>query len=200
MKKSSLIVNIVLGVALVLIYILHFTSGQSGDSATEVADNSVSGQSGLKIAYLKVDSLILNYDLAQELHDGFTKKQEAYTKEYSERRSKFEEQAVAFQEKVQRGGFLTQERAIQERDRLAGEEQQINKLDQELSSKLAQHQSENNKQLLDSLMNYLKIYNADKKYDYIFNSGEILIGDDGSNITKIVLDALNARYNAEKKR
>ena len=200
MKKTSLIVNIVLAVAIVLIYVLHFASGRSSVSVNEAADKSVSNQSGLKIAYLKVDSLIVNYDLAQDLHDGFTQKQEAYTKEYAERRSKFEEQAVAFQEKVQRGGFLTQERAIQERDRLAGEEQQISKLDQELSSKLAQHQSENNKQLLDSLINYLKIYNADKKYDYIFNSGEILIGDDASNITKIILDKLNARYNSVKKK
>lgn len=199
MKKSSLIVNVVLALAIVLIYVLHFASGKSTGSASE-SDNKAGGDhSGLKIAYLKVDSLILNYDMAQTLHDSFTQKQEAYTKEYSEKRSKFEEQAAAFQEKVQRGGFLTQERAIQERDRLVGEEQQITKLDQELSNKLAQHQSDNNKQLLDSLMNYLKIYNVDKKYDYIFNAGEILIGDDASNITKVVLDGLNARYNAAKK-
>ena len=198
MKKSSLIINIVLAVAIVLMYVLHFTSGGSGSITSESGEKST-GEHGVKIAYLKVDSLIVNYDMAQVLHDGFTQKQEAYTKEYANKRSKFEEQAVAFQEKVQRGGFLTQERAMQERDRLVGEEQQIAKLDQELSTKLAQLQNENNKQLLDSLMNYLKIYNADQKYDYIFNAGEILIGNEASNITKTVLEALNARYAATKK-
>ncbi len=198
MKKSSLIVNIILAVAIVLMYVLHFTSNKSGSSVFKSGEKST-GNQGLKIAYLKVDSLIVNYDLAQVLHDGFIQKQEAYTKEYADKRTKFEQQAVAFQEKVQRGGFLTEERAVQERDRLVGEEQQINKLDQELSSKLAQLQNENNKQLLDSLMSFLKIYNADKKYDYIFNSSEILVGDDASNITKIVLEAMNTRYATAKK-
>lgn len=200
MKKSSLIVNIVLAVAIVLMYVLHFTSNSSDSSASDLADKPNGNHSGLKIAYIKVDSLIVNYDLAQDLHDGFTQKQEAYTKEYADKRGKFEQQAVAFQEKVQRGGFLTQERAIQERDRLMGEEQQINQLDQELSNKLAQHQSENNKQLLDSLMSYLKTYNADQKYDYILNAGEILIGDEASNITKEILTAMNANYAATKKK
>lgn len=200
MKKSSLIVNIVLAVAVVLMYVLHFTSNSSLSSVSDSGEKSDGNHSGLKIAYIKVDSLIVNYDLAQELHDGFTQKQEAYTKEYADKRTKFEQQAVAFQEKVQRGGFLTQERAIQERDRLMGEEQQITKLDQELSNKLAQHQTENNKQLLDSLMNYLKVYNADKKYDYILNAGEILIGDEANNITKDVLASMNASYASAKKK
>lgn len=199
MKKSSLIINAVLVVALGILCVLPLSSCKTEKSGTDAGTEAKEANTGLKIAYIKVDSLIVNYDLAQTLHDSFTQKQEAYTKEYAEKRSKFEQQAAAFQEKVQRGGFLTQERAIQERDRLVGEEQQIAKLDQELSTKLAQLQSENNKQLLDSLMNYLKIYNADKKYDYIFNSGEILIGNESSNITKSVLEALNARYATTKK-
>jgi outer membrane protein len=132
------------------------------------------------------------------MHDGFVKQQEAFTKEYGEKRNRFESQAAAFQEKVQRGGFLSQERAMQERDRLMGEEQQITKLDQELSTKLAQIQTDNNKQLLDSIMSYLKIYNKDKKYSYILNAGEVLIGDETSNITKEVLFGLNARYSKAK--
>ena len=196
MKNTSLILNLVLLVAVLVIYVLHFTSAKN-DTST-VAGEPSSQANSLKIAYVKVDSLIVNYDLAQELHDSFTKNQDAYTREYAARRSKFEEQAAAFQEKVQRGGFLTEQRAVQERDRLVGEEQAIMKLDQELSGKLAELQNANNQQLLDSLMSYLKVYNADRKYSYIFNSSGILIGDDAHNITKEVLGALNARYAAKK--
>ncbi len=197
MKNTSLILNLVLLVAVVVIYVLHFSSGsKSADANT--GEVSPAQLTDMKIAYVKVDSLIVNYDMAQELHDTFTKNQEAYTKEYAARRTKFEEQAAAFQEKVQRGGFLTEQRAVQERDRLVGEEQEILKLDQELSGKLAEMQNANNQQLVDSLMNYLKIYNADKKYAYIFNSSGIMIGDEAHNITNEVLDALNARYAAKK--
>jgi outer membrane protein len=197
MRNTSLILNLVLAVALVVLYVLHF-SGKSSDEVGGEKPSAAVSNSDLKIAYVKVDSLILNYDLAEELHDSFTRNQEAYTKEYTDKRSAFEKRAAAFQEKVQRGGFLTQDRAVQERDRLVNEEQEILSLDQELSTKLSEMQSANNQQLIDSLMNYLKEYNVNKKYSYIFNAGDILIGDEAHNITKEVLDAMNARY-AEKK-
>jgi len=192
-----MIVSVILFVAVAGLYILHF-SGNKFNGAGK--DDAIEGDasSELKIAYIKVDSLVVNYDFAQEMHDGFTKQQEAYTKEYGEKRNRFESQAAAFQEKVQRGGFLTQERAMQERDRLVGEEQQITRLDQELSSKLAQMQADNNKQLLDSVLNYLKVYNKDKKYSYILNAAEVLLGDETQNITKDILVGLNARYSKEK--
>jgi outer membrane protein len=193
MKNTSLVLIVILFIAVAGIYILHFSGNKSNGAGKDGAGEG-SNSSELKIAYIKVDSLVVNYDFAQEMHDGFTKQQEAFSKEYSDKRSRFESQAASFQEKVQRGGFLTQERAMQERDRLMGEEQQITKLDQELSTKLSQIQAENNKQLLDSLMNYLKIYNKDKKYSYIFNAGEVLIGDDSHNITKEILVNMNARY------
>ncbi|WP_430973242.1 OmpH family outer membrane protein [Sunxiuqinia rutila] len=193
MKNSSLILNLVLAAAVIVIYVLHF-SGKSAGEASLSNSTDVGSTSGLKIAYIKVDSLILNYDLAEELHDEFTKNQEAYTKEYTDKRSSFEKRAAAFQEKVQRGGFLTQDRAIQERDRLVGEEQEILTLDQELSTKLSEMQAANNKELIDSLMNYLEEFNKDKKYNYILNAGNVLIGDDAHNITKEVLDEMNLRY------
>lgn len=193
MKNTSLLLIVILFIAVAGLYILHFSGNKSNGSGSVGSDEGL-GSSELKIAYIKVDSLVVNYDFAQEMHDGFTRQQEAFSKEYSDKRSRFESQAASFQEKVQRGGFLTQERAMQERDRLIGEEQQITRLDQELSTKLSQIQADNNKQLLDSLMTYLKIYNKDKKYSYILNAGEILVGDEAYNITKEVLVNMNARY------
>ena len=197
MKGTSLIVTILLSIALIVLYILHFTANKSG------LPGSVSGQLSqtqhtLTVAYVKVDSLILNYDLAQNLHDEFTKKQEAFTSEYSSKRSAFEREATEFQQKLQRGGFLTEQRAMQERDRLVNKEQEITKLDQELSAKLAELQQANNQQLIDSLINFLKTYNLTKKYDYILNSGEVLLGPETSNITREVLQQMNSRYQAEK--
>jgi outer membrane protein len=196
MKHTSLIISILLFAGLAVLYVLHFTGGNNG-SADETAQ--VTDLTGcLKFAYVKADSLILNYDLAQDLHDEFTKKQEAFTSEYGAKRKAFEKEATEFQQKLQRGGFLTEQRAIQERDKLVTKEQEITRLDQELSSKLAEMQQANNQQLIDSLITYLKIFNRDKKYDYILNSGDILIGPEASNITQQVLKEMNARYLASK--
>ena len=198
MKGTSLIVSIVLFVAVAVLYVLHFVGESSNEHGSEVENSDVINKGGLKIAYVKADSIILNYNLSQDLHDEFTKKQEAYTTEYGTKRQAFEKDAAAFQEKLQRGGFLTEQRAVQERDRLVGLEQEVLRMDQELSAKLADLQAENNKQLLDKLMDYLKEINADNKYDYIFNASNILIGDEAANLTGDVLKVLNERYAAEE--
>lgn len=197
MKGTSLIVSIVLFVAVAVLYVLHFTDSDGEEHQLSETAMSNTGTKSLRIAYVKADSVILNYDLSQDLHDDFTKKQEAYTSEYGKKRQTFEKEAAAFQEKVQRGGFLTEQRAVQERDRLAGKQQEIQNLDQELSTKLGELQAANNKQILDSLMNYLEGFNAGKKYDYIFNAANILIGDEADNITAEVLIALNEKYSGK---
>jgi len=195
MKGTSLVVSVVLFVAVAVLYVLHFTGGEKSQ-ASKI--ERVASTGGLKIAYIKADSVILNYNLSQDLHDDFTKKQEAYTTEYGGKRQTFEKEAAAFQEKLQRGGFLTEQRAVQERDRLVGKEQEIQKLDQELSTKLAEIQQTNNTKILDNLMAYLKEYNEQAGYDYIMNGSSILIGEEAHNITAKVLTALNEKYAAEK--
>lgn len=195
MKGTSLIVSIVLFVAVAVLYVLHFTGGEKSLNVSD-ADNPAVNRDGLKIAYVKADSIILNYKLAEDLHDDFTKKQEAYAGEYATKRKSFEKDAAAFQEKVQRGGFLSEQRAVQERDRLVGLEQEIQKMDQDLSAKLGEMQNTNSQQVLDSLLSALKQFNAGKKYDFILNGSSVLVGGEGDNITGEVLKQMNSKYTA----
>ena len=109
-------------------------------------------------------------------------------------------QAQAFQEKLQRGGFLTEERAVKERDRILAQEQEIQQLNNDLSNKLAQMEQKINIQLVDSIVSYVKIFNKSHNYNYIFsNSGNIIIGDQAHNISKEIVEGLNARYAKSKK-
>jgi len=193
MKGTSLIVSIVLAVAVAVLYILHFTGGAKSGKGSD-SDRAVIERGGLKIAYVKADSVILNYKLAEFLHDDFTKKQESYSGEYATKRKSFEKDAAAFQEKLQRGGFLSEDRAVQERNRLVGLEQEIMKMDQDLSAKLGEMQNTNSKQVLDSLLSALKQFNTGKDYDYILNGTSILIGAEGDNITGDVLRMMNEKY------
>jgi len=195
MKGTSLIVSIVLFVAIAVLYVLHFTGGsRNGQNSGD--DKAVINRDGLKIAYVKADSVILNYKLAEFLHDDFTKKQEVFSGEYATKRRSFEKDAAAFQEKLQRGGFLSEQSAVKERDRLVGLEQEILKMDQNLSVTLGEMQNTNSQQVLDSLLNTIKQFNADKKYDYILNASSILVGDEGDNITADILKVMNEKYTA----
>ncbi|MDO8951342.1 MAG: OmpH family outer membrane protein [Draconibacterium sp.] len=194
MKGTSLIVSIVLFVAIAVLYVLHFTGGNKNGQNSGLDGGAVINRDGLKIAYVKADSVILNYKLAEFLHDDFTKKQEVFSGEYATKRKSFEKDAAAFQEKLQRGGFLSEQSAVKERDRLVGLEQEILRMDQDLSATLGEMQNTNSQQVLDSLLNSLKQYNANKNYDYILNASSILIGDEGDNITADILKLMNEKY------
>ncbi|HEY3388949.1 MAG TPA: OmpH family outer membrane protein [Prolixibacteraceae bacterium] len=192
--KNSTIVNIVLALAVAGLYIIYFT-GNKKDKSTQ-ADMVKGAGKPLTIAYVKMDSMLFTYELAKKLNSDFAEKREAFKKEYTDKRIKFERDAAAFQEKVQRGGFLTEDRARQEQERLVGVQQEIQKLDYDLTQKLSEMQGQINQQIVDSISSFLKNYNEVKKYDIIINSASMLEGSPQFNITKEVTQGLNERYKA----
>lgn len=159
-----------------------------------MSDNSKGTGKQLSIAYVKMDSMLFTYELAKKLNAEFTSEKEAYRKQYTDKRIKFERDYATFQEKVQRGGFLTEDRARQEQERLVGLQQEIQKLDADLTQKLSDMQAQINQQIVDSISSFLKSYNEVKKYDLIINSASMLEGSAQYNITKEVTQGLNDRY------
>lgn len=195
--KNPKIFNIIIALAIIVLYTLHFINGNKRKSLLPSESPEVS--KSLSIAYIKMDSMLFTYELAKKLNAEFTEKQEAYKKEYTDKRIKFEKEAADFQEKLQRGGFLTEERAKQEQERLVGVKQDIEKLDYDLTQKLSEIQSKINQQITDSVGSFLKGYNAAKHYDFILNSASMLEGSPKFNITKEVSQGLNARYKSSTK-
>ena len=195
--KNSTIVNIILALAVIGLYVIYFGSRKSTKSTS--GETTPGGSKSLSIAYVKMDSMLFTYELAKKLNGEFSLRKEAYRKEYTDKRIKFERDAASFQEKVQRGGFLTEERARQEQERLVGVQQEIQKLDYDLTQKLSEIQAQINQQIVDSISNYLKSYNERKKYDIILNSASMLEGSPQYNITKEVTQGLNDRYRSQTK-
>lgn len=194
MKKLPLILSIISIVGVIVLAVVLLTSKPK---SSPKEDGSTTTE--LKIAYVNTDSVLVNYQLALELNQEFIKKQQEYNNEFARKRTDFEKKATAFQEKVRSGGFLTQERAVKEQEKLLGQEEEIKQLDYDLSNKLSEMEAAINKQLVDSIVSYIKLYNEEHNYSYIFsNSGNIIIGDQQFNISKDILDGLNARYYATK--
>jgi outer membrane protein len=190
--KNSTIVSVIMGIAIAVLFFLHFTANNS--SKLSMGQNNQGASNSVSIAYVKMDSVLFTYELAKKLTANLQTNQESFKKEYSVKRIKFEKDAAAFQEKVQRGGFLTEERAKLEREQLVGQQQEIERLDYELTQKLNEMQGQINQQIIDSISSFLKSYNTDKKYDIILNSASMLEGTPKFNITKDVAVGLNKRY------
>jgi len=190
--KNSTIVNIVLALAVAGLYIIYFT-GNKKDKSTQ-ADLGQGNDKPLTIAYVKMDSMLFTYELAKKLNTEFASKREDFKKEYTEKRIKFDRDLASFQEKVQRGGFLTEDRVRQEQERLGAVQQEIQKLDYDLTQKLSEMQEQIKQQIVDSISSFLKNYNETKRYDVILNSASMLEGSPHNNITKEVTQGLNDRY------
>ncbi len=197
MKKLPLILSIISLTGVIVLAVLYFINNSNGTSNGK--SNNGSGSSEIKIAYIQTDSVLVNYNLAIDLHKDYMSQQQQYNSEFGRKRESLERQAAAFQEKLQRGGFLNEERAMNERDKILGQEEEIRRMDYELSNKLGQMEAAINQRLADSIVSYVKEYNKKHDYTYILsNSGNIVVGDQKYNITKDILEGLNSRYSSLK--
>ena len=195
MKKLPFIASLISLVGVTTLFVSTLTS-----CAPKSGDKSPSSGSGeIKIAYILTDSVLVNYQMAIDLHQEFMSQQQQYNSDFGKKRESLERQAAAFQDKVQRGGFLNEDRAIAERDRLLGQQEEMKRMDYELSTKLSQMEASINQRIADSITSYVKEYNKSHKYTYILsNSGIIIDADQQYNISKEILDGLNARYKVSK--
>lgn len=196
MKNTSIALNAILFVALGVLYALHFT-GKGSTTETNTASSTASFNGELKVAYVNIDSILLNYTLAKELNSALTTKQASMKAKLEKDAKEFEKEAEIFQDKVQRGIYLTQQRAEEAQQRLMMRQQEIQQLEYDYTNQLGREQQKMNAQLFDSVSNFINSYNTPEKYQVILAhsiTSNILYGSDQLDITKEILNGLNERY------
>jgi len=201
MKNLSLSLNIVLFIGLGVLYFLHFSSKVPTANNYNSKNDTITNSNNIKIAYVNIDSIIANYNLAKELNSSLMKKQSNMSSKLEKDAKEFEKDAQIFQDKLQKGIFLTQERAAEAQQKLAMRQQELQKLEYEYSNQLAKEQQLMNKQLFDSINNYITKYNTPEKYQVIFGhstGGSLLYGANQLNITNDIIEGLNNAFSKNK--
>lgn len=196
MKNISYVINGILAIAIIILFILFFSNKNEPVTDTSVkfeSDTTVT----LPIAYVNIDSVLINYKYAKEASDALMKKTESSRASINQKQKQVEKEYREFQNKLQNNSFLSQERAEQEQARIqklaADLEQTAGRLDNELSLE----QMKVNNQLADSIRICIKEYNKTANYHIIFsNSGldNILYADPKYDITNKVISLLNKRH------
>ncbi|MEA4809042.1 hypothetical protein SDC9_34329 [bioreactor metagenome] len=196
MKNINYIINGVLALAVVILFVLQFTGKkESGVTKTFTAEESASGL--LPIAYVNVDSLLLNYNYSKDLNEIIIKKQENSRASVNQKLRSLQTEMQDFQRKVENNAFLTRERAEQEQARLMKKQQELHDFDNRLAQELVSEQQRLNEQLRDTLVSQLRVYNKDKGYQVILSNtmgDNILLAGDAYDITKEVIEYLNKNY------
>ena len=201
MKKTNFILNGLMALAIVL----GFTqcANNNNNAAAPSAPAGVAGSSNMKIAYVEIDSLLTKYNFWNDLNEQMIKKEENIRTTLNEKGRKLEKQAQEFQRKYENNGFINQERAQQEYQRIQKQQQELAELQQKLAEELATENQKNSLQMRDSINSFLKVYNETKGYDLIIsNTGfdNLLYANPAYNITNEIVEGLNARYNPSIKK
>jgi outer membrane protein len=150
------------------------------------------------VAYIDLDSLQSNYTYYKKIKTEFERKQDAANNEITGMQKKYQTRAMQLQQKSATMNQQEQEAAMQE----------INKMQQDLQTKkqsidndLYNYNSKMKEDILTRIQNYLKEYNKDGKYSYIFSyePGFMFYKDSTLNITPDVIAGLNNLYTENKK-
>lgn len=200
-NKFSKIALIISAVAfatsiVVLIFALTSKNEKSLDSAKNNGAITMDSTGNVNIAYVNLDTLLLEYKYSIKLNEDFLTDQAKAQGSLEQRMKSFEKKYNEFSEKMRLGSFMSQSSMESQQNELLQEQTNIQKLEQDLTQKLMEQQLALNKELLDTVSNFIKEYNQGKYILILGNAagGSILYAEPGMDITRDVIDELNSRY------
>ena len=156
---------------------------------------------GMKIAYVEVDSLMTQYDFAKDYSVTLEKKSNNARNTLTQKGNALQAAVNNFQQKINNNGFQSREQAAGVQAAIERQQRDLQELQARLENELASETAKFNVALRDSLQNFLKAYNQDKHFDLILSKAgdNLLWADKKFDITNDVINGLNKRYKPGKK-
>ncbi|WP_461054138.1 OmpH/Skp family outer membrane protein [Spirosoma arcticum] len=191
MKNASLIMNVILAIAVAVLYYLHFRDRQPVVSPMSAKPAEAKGRT---IVYVNVDSLLTKYDFFKDTQKVLESKRFQLENELATKGRNLQNKVAFFQ---QRAPTMTQEQGRATEASLQKEQQDILAYRERAAQNLAAEEQTKNKQLYDQIYDYLKKVNTQNKYEFVLGytkGGGILFADPSADQTKAILDGLNKEY------
>lgn len=194
MKNLSLILNAVLLVLVGYLYYAQFSGKKSDAAPTMITPANL--DHSIKIAYVDSDTLTAKYEWFNSQNKALEKRVKDAESAFTAKLIQLAQDQQAFNQKEQAGNTPPAE-LEQEYLALAKREQALGQEKARLSQKLSDEQTKTYKELFSNLETQLKSLQSQIGYDYILSyskgGGQVLLANDSLDITKQVLDLLNAK-------
>ncbi len=204
MKQLSIILNILLLVAVSILFYFHF----SGKEPNTVKKANIAAVSPVKdscttghlVAYVELDSLYDNVTYIKQKQKELESEQESLGRQYQNAYAQLEQKKNNF---LKKGNAITQQEAEEFQAKLYQEQQQIESDKQNQAQGLAARRANTMDEIQKSLKTFLNDYNSDRRFSYIFATGTgldyILYKDSTHNITGDVIKGLNDQFGKKGK-
>lgn len=184
----------------VMVAAVALISSGCGKNKPAGADESVVKEFNGVIAYIEIDSVIANFDMAKDKTSELEEKTKSSEAELASRSQAFDRDVRDYQNKVQKG-LVTRATAAEMEQTLQQQQQTLLATRDEMAYNLNEESIVAQRQVLEYINTYLVEFNADRGYQYILAKqfpGPVLYSDTTLDITAEVIAGLNAKYSAEK--
>ncbi len=160
-------------------------------------NNNSTKESSFKVAVVKTDTLAEVYEYYNDLQTSLMLEQQDKEADLNARYKALQTKFLKIQRDVQ-NRMITPTSAQKKQEKLAFEQQKLQQDQQNYQAEMMDKTQKLTLQILDSIKNYLKIYNEEHQYDIILTSdtlgSNILLYNPKFDITKDVIKGLNKRY------
>lgn len=197
MNRTPTVLSAIALLGVIILFILHFSS-KPKDAGTASATKSVTPTAAtgaaVKVAYIDIDTFEANYENLKQKQEEFRRQKEAMEKELQRSAAQMQQDAAEAQRKYQ-SGSLTETEAQATSKRLQQMQQTLETRSASMSSQFEEKLQAFNRELYNSMHDYLDEYSKEHGYDYVISTSRsnpiVLYGNGAYDITREVISGMN---------
>jgi outer membrane protein len=197
MKIANIVTNVVLGAAVIVLFVFQFSGGEKSEKSGEHAAAALVANPGdISIAYFNMDSVMSQWALYDDYQQELSQKQTELEADFAGRTETFYQSVQDAQYKIQKG-LVTRTEAEQLQQQLAGEEQNLQLLQNQYAQQLQEEGMVKNRQMLDKIETYVAELSQEMGYSYVYSytfGGNLIYGAKPYDITAQVVEGLNEQF------
>jgi len=193
MKNITLGLNVVLAIAVAVLFYLHFAKPTTANTTPEKATAS----GNFRIAYFEMDSVQNQFDYFKEVRNGLLEREQEAGKQLDSYKRNI---AAKYQDLQSKAQTLSQAEINSRQQELMDLDKEAKNKEQALSQSLQDESFKKLQEVKKEIEEYLKQYNKEKGYTYILSNSSDLIyyKDTAYNITSDLVKGLNDLHNKKK--
>ncbi len=197
MKIANIVTNVILGAAVIVLFVFHFSGDKKSAKGGENATAALMANAGdVSIAYFNMDSVMSQWSLYDDYQQDLQQKQTELEADFAGRTETFYQSVQDAQYKIQKG-LVTRTEAEQLQQQLATEEQNLQVLQNQYAVQLQEEGMVKNRKMLDMIETYVAELSESTGYSYVYSysfGGNLIYGAKSLDITSAVVEGLNAKF------
>ncbi len=199
--RCLIICNIVLFVALAVLYALFFTKMSKSKENPDAKAPVVAENGALKIAYINSDTLMAKYQYAKDLEAEMMAYKTSKENSYKQQITQYEND---YQNYLQNGDKMTLSQQQAKEAELKQRLEKLQSLEGELTMQIQEKLAKENEKMINAIYAFIREYNnANQQFDIILSNSFInsptLYINPAMDITDEIVKGLNDEYEEVKK-